>query len=122
LLFVGCGTTGEGATIDGWKITGVTTCPIPNLPRDVPYPETWDCALGLSQWLAAAVEGFNRRDPTHPPIIRTTLHGYGGTAVYSGGGPKIAVFELADGSVRAIGVMHPGIDTEHLITVDPPGP
>lgn len=118
LLLGGCASPGEGTTIDGWPIGALQTCPVPNVPRGAPYPTQWDCQLGLSQWVAAAIEGFDRRDPGHAAIVRTTIHDESRAHARSGGCCKVAVFELADGSIRAIGVGHPGIETEQLTTVD----
>lgn len=66
----------------------------------------------------AATEGLAGRDPGHPAVVRVTVHDDG---LYpcrntndliqvfrSGGFPTIVLFELADGSRRAIGVVPGG--------------
>ena len=126
MLLGGCAGLLENALIDGWPVGQEETCPEPNAPPGQ-LPEHWDCQAALALWLTTASEGFDRRDPGHPVIIRASLHDEGamrdaaGNQVLmtrSGGAPRVAVFELADGSVRAIGITHPGVDTEHLLVID----
>lgn len=93
------------AVADGWKIGD------PVDSRDNP-----EC----DEFVPAAIAGFDRRDPGHLPIISVALHqnGVPGSKVLnicSGGCPVVAVFQLADGSVRAIGVGTPGIATEPMV-------
>lgn len=99
----------SGSTIDGW-----------------PIGQPLDCGVGRNrlpecdEFIPAAVVGFDRRDPGHVPIANTTLYGQGdglGNTVLltcSGGCPVIAVFQLVDGTVRAIGVGTPGVSTEAM--------
>lgn len=117
LLLGGCSRLADGATIDGWQIGPVQPCPVPNLPPGVPFPEHPDCARGRSDYETAGTAALAKRDPGHAAILRMTLHEYAGTAVFTSV-VNVAVFELADGSVRAIGLVHPGVDTEHLFAID----
>jgi hypothetical protein len=75
--------------------------------------------------LGLASDHLDRRDPAHPAVVRATLHSEGDLfdpatgqrilRTYSGGAPRIAVFELADGTVTAIGVGYPGISREPVV-------
>ena len=66
----------------------------------------------------AATEGLSLRDPAHAAIVRVTVHDDGlypcrntddlVQVFRSGGFPTIVLFELADGSRRAIGVVPGG--------------
>ena len=72
-----------------------------------------DLLLGL------ASDHLDRRDPGHAVVVGATLHSEGGLIdpatgqqilrTRSGGAISIAVLELADGTVTAIGVGYPGI-------------
>jgi hypothetical protein len=105
-------------TYDGWKVGSSETCPVPNFDIQVGQPTTWDCDASLAAWLDAASEGFDRRDPSHVPIVRTTLHEYAGGARFLSNCCEVAVFELADGTIRAIGVAHVGVDYSRVSVVD----
>lgn len=106
-------------TYDGWTAGDLDTCPMPNWnPAIEQQPRAWDCAATLARWLGEARVGFDRRDPGHAPVMRASLHQYAGGARYLSSAPEVAVFELADGSVRAIGVGHVGVDFQHLSVVD----
>ena len=106
-------------TYDGWKVGGVDDCPTPNFdPAIEPHPTAWDCDASLAVWLAAAREGFDRRDPAHPPIARATLHYTATSTVNLASCCEIVVFELADGSIRAIGVAHLGVVHTRVTPVD----
>lgn len=68
--------------------------------------------------LTTARIGFDRRDPGHPAVVRVVLHEEGTTVkakgerilvTRSGSCCVVARFELADGSVAAIGVGYPGV-------------
>jgi hypothetical protein len=68
--------------------------------------------------LATARIGFDHRDPAHPAVVRVVLHEEGTTVnargerilvTRSGSCCVVARFELADGSVAAIGVGYPGV-------------
>jgi hypothetical protein len=106
---------------DGWKVGGLEGCPEPDFDVTVGRPATWDCAASLAVWLAAAREGFDRRDPGHAPVVRTTLREYVGDARFLSNCCLVAVFDLADGSIRAIGVAHLGVDYSRVAVV-PDGP
>ena len=89
--------------VDGWPIGPEQACNAD--PR---------CPILLD----TARIGLDRRDPGHPLVIRVSLHTEGVTldangkqilTKRSGGCCSVARFELADGSVRAIGVGYPGI-------------
>lgn len=107
-------------TYDGWTVGDLDTCPMPNFNEAIgeEQPSTWDCDASLALWLGAAGQGFDRRDPNHAPVVRTTLHWYAGNARYLSNGPEVAVFELADGTVRAIGVGHVGVDYSRVHVTD----
>jgi len=106
-------------TYDGWKVGGIDTCPAPNFdPAVEPQPTAWDCDDSLAVWLAAGRDGFDRRDPTHPPVGRATLHYSATSKVNLANCCEIVVFELADGSVRAIGVAHFGVLYTRVTAID----
>jgi hypothetical protein len=89
--------------IDGWPVGPEASC-----AQDQGCPVLLD----------TATIGLSRRDPGHPAIVAVTLHREGtlldanGNQILmkrSGGCCSVARFELADGSVKAIGVGYPGI-------------
>lgn len=106
LALAGCDLVSSGpvAVVDGWPIG-----------RERP------CAIGdarCTDLMPVAINGFDRRDPGHAPIVRATLHDEGtmidaqGNHILmtrSGACCSVALFELSDGSVRAIGVGYPGV-------------
>ena len=118
LSLTACNTTDtvEGSTIDGWTVGAPDSCPPPNFPIGQQAPNAWDCGATLALYLAEAREGFDRRDPEHAHVRRAALHHNGGIARFSGASWEIAVFELIDGSYRAIAVGHVGVEHEHLQT------
>ena len=96
--------------IDGWPIGTEVDC-----------ATRADCGL----LLRLARDRLDARDPGHVAVARVTLR-HEGTSVAtatgdrilltrSGGAPDIAVFELLDGSVTAIGVGYPGISREPMV-------
>jgi hypothetical protein len=105
-------------TYDGWKVDGLDTCPEPDFDPSAGQPTAWDCGATLALWLKTAGDGFDRRDPGHAPVVRATLHYYGGNAKFLSNTCEVAVLELADGTVRAIGVGHVGVLYDHLATCD----
>jgi len=102
---------------DGWKVGSLDTCPTPNFDPAVSQPVTWDCDASLATWLDAARERLDIRDPAHAPVVRGTLH-QTATSKPVHYCCEIAVFELGDGSVRAIGVAHIGVDYQHVAAFD----
>ena len=108
-----------GPTYDGWKVGDVDTCPSPNFDLDGPQPTSgWDCAASLAVWLTAGREGLDRRDANHPLVTKATLHHSATSTVNLANCCEIVVFELADGSVRAIGVAHLGVDYSRVASID----
>jgi hypothetical protein len=122
-LLVGCGPATEepvvadgSAVADGSVAVGdpvIDTWPVG--PELVCTPDRQCPAL-----IATARTGFDRRDPGHPAVIRVVLHREGTTVnakgehilvTRSGSCCVVARFELADGSVAAIGVGFPGVST-----------
>ena len=68
--------------------------------------------------MAAATAGLARREPGHAPIRRATLHiegtvldEHGNQILWTRSGAccNVALYELEDGSVHAMGVGYPGI-------------
>ena len=108
------------ATYDGWTAGDLDTCPEPNFDPAVgeAQPSAWDCAATLARWLAAARAAFDRRDPDHTPVRLATLHYNASNKQFLSAPLEVAVFELADGTVRAIGVGHFGVDFAHISTAD----
>lgn len=105
LLVGGCIPAAIPLVVDGWAIGDPVDC--------TADPE---CAA----FVAAAMIGFDRRDPGHARIESVNLHHQGqpGSPVLqecSGGCPVVAAFRLVDGSVRAVGVGTPGIMTEPIV-------
>jgi hypothetical protein len=93
-------------TYDGWRVGALETCPLyPTLPSP-PSTElsNSECEANLAAWLGVGRDGFDRRDPNHASIVRATLHDLDTTTFHSARCCDIAVFELADGSIRAIGI------------------
>ena len=111
LSVVACGLLREpaDAVIDGWTVG----------PEVSFFDGERELLLGL------ASDHLDRRDPGHAVVVRATLHSEGGLidpatgrqilSTRSGGAPRIAVFELADGTVTAIGVGYPGISREPVV-------
>jgi hypothetical protein len=61
--------------------------------------------------VAAAARALDERDPGHPPVMGMQLHERRRAPTTIGGLQYVAVYVLADGSVRAIGVGWPGVAT-----------
>jgi hypothetical protein len=106
-IVTGCSRVGD-PVVDGWAIG----------------PEQW-CATTTNcpALLDTARAGLDRRDPRHADVLRVTLHDEGATFeadgdqilhTRSGSCCSVARFELADGSIRAIGVGYPGISQEPI--------
>jgi hypothetical protein len=89
--------------IDTWPVGGPVACEERCLPA-----------------IEAATVGFDEREPEHPEIAGVTLHALGREVDAAGrikilmhsGSLWVAVFELVDGTVRAIGVGYPGTSRE----------
>lgn len=102
---------GPDPIVDGWPIGAVVDCGAePRCPELV----------------TTAQRGFDARDPGDPEIAGVTLHSEGAVVndrgetilmVRSGACCWVAVFDLGDGTARAIGVGYPGI-SQVPITVD----
>ncbi len=103
----------------GWN---VLACGAQGDPRIDTWPIgelTDDCGReSCAAMIAAARSGLDRRDPGHPEVSRVEIHLLGTVVdaqgrtilfVTSGGPQRVAVFDLADGSRRAIGVGYPGV-------------
>lgn len=107
-------------------VTGGSVVPGGSGPVGDPVVDTWpvgpelDCAADghCPALLATARIGFDRRNPGHPAVVRVVLHREGTTVndkgerilvTRSGSCCVVARFELADGSVAAIGVGYPGV-------------
>lgn len=118
-LMSACGGNPVGTTpiYDGWRLGALVPCPPYPAEPTAPGTEltTSECEANLTHWLAVGRDGFDRRDPNHAPIVRATLHDLDTRTLHSAKCCEIAVFELADGSIRAIGinlvVFPPGIAT-----------
>ena len=111
------------AIYDGWKVGELETCPpgpiLTSDPDAYAVGRPWDCDASLAVWLSAARDGFDRRDPSHAPVVRATLHSIASSVVSAGGlGYRVVVFELGDGTVRAIGVSHVNIDYQSPIVTN----
>jgi hypothetical protein len=101
--------------IDGWPVGARVDCTVRT-----------DCEV----LMGLARGRLDQRDPGHAAVARLTLHdegtltdpvtGSGILVTRSGGAPSIAVFELDDGTVTAIGVGYPGIAREPQVF--PAGP
>jgi hypothetical protein len=110
LLGCGLARATPSPVIDGWPVGPALGC-----TPDDRCPEL----------LAAARAGFEERDPGHPAIEAMVLHREGtevdpttGATILrarSGGPVHVAVFTLADGTVRALGVGFPGISREPVV-------
>ena len=59
---------------------------------------------GCAQRLSLAVAGLDRRDPGHASVVRIVMYEEAPVFARSGGRPEVAVIELDDGTIRAIGV------------------
>jgi hypothetical protein len=108
LLFViaaiaACAKSAPDPVVDGWPIGPPVDCA---------------AAIDCAAWLAVAQGRLDGRDPGHAEVVKAILHNEGtlvapdgGLQIFtrSGGCCSVAVFELADGTVAAIGVGMPGI-------------
>ena len=97
-IAVGCG-AGAADVVDGWPIGPAVNC-------------SGDETASCERLTRAAIDALDRRDLGHPVILRVVLHDEA-PAVDVLGNPilmtrsvqlLVARFELADGTVRGIGV------------------
>jgi hypothetical protein len=99
-LLLGCGPRGvvqndEGLAVDGWPVgEKIAEC------------STGECGADLR----VATAALAARDPSHPTVVSVALHEYDhfgpGGVTRSANRVTVAVFRLADGSLRAIGIHH----------------
>jgi hypothetical protein len=89
LVLVGCAANASGGVIDGWPVG----------PRA-------DCSkLDCGAYIRAANGALQRRDPDRPSVVDVTLYAEGDSApLRTTPCCSVAVFTLANGSVKAIGV------------------
>lgn len=88
---------------------------------------TYDCLRGSCEdMIDVATAGLDVRNPGHADVTKVEIHKLGQQVdaqgrtiltVMSGGPPRVALFELADGSRRAIGVGYPGV-SQTLVVFD----
>jgi hypothetical protein len=106
----GCGTNAHldssgnvTGVIDGWGIGEPFSC------TDADPQRPCSVLLPLAQ------QALDNRDPFHPKVVAGRLYEEGpdsnGNRVTRSTPFLVAVFELADGSARAIGVGYPGVST-----------
>jgi hypothetical protein len=106
VLLGGCqlATPGRVPVVDGWPIGDEKAC----------APDDGRC-MAL---MPVAIDGFDAQNPGHPPIVRATLHVEGPLfdangnhllVTRSGSCCSVVLVELADGSIRAVGVGYPGV-------------
>lgn len=98
----GCAGGGQpGSLVDDWAIGEAAPC----------ASEDAKCLAMVE----VATTALASRDPGHAPILQTTLHEEGlypnrdgelGQLFRSGGSPMVVLFQLADGTHRAIGVKY----------------
>lgn len=97
ILLGACGIPSQVNVVDGWPIGGAASC----------------ADVGCDELLRVAGHALDVRDAGHAGIVSTSVHELGVLVdergnqllnVYSGGPPSVVRFELADGSVRAVGV------------------
>ena len=102
IVVAGCARSAPDPVVDGWPIGPPADC----------------ASTPCEEWLAVAQARLDVRDPGHAEVVKATLHSEGalvapegGLQVFarSGGCCAVAVFELADGTVEALGVGTPGI-------------
>jgi hypothetical protein len=100
-LLLGCATPPATSVIDGWEIGPSVDCNLyePPTPCDALVP--------------FALRALDRFHPGHAPTDTATLHEWlpAMDRVYTSGAPQVVVIELADGTIRAIGVDYFGVST-----------
>jgi hypothetical protein len=108
ILMAGCGgVPADGRVIDGWLVGAPTEC-----EDRVVYANDVEVERGRCvDLVAAAANALDHRDPGHLPVVAMQLHQRRSPPNTAGGLQYVAVYSLADGSVRAIGVGWPGVAT-----------
>lgn len=106
-----CGGAQGAPRIDTWPIGELTS----------------DCDRGSCEaMIEAATSGLDHRNPGHADVVKVEIHELGNEVdvqgrsilhTYGGGVPRVALFELADGSRPAIGVGYPGV-SQTLVVFD----
>jgi len=103
LMLLSCSAGPPVTIVDDWPIGRPTVC---------------EPQFRCDELLNEAIRGLARRDPGHADIVSLALHDEGamrdaeGNTILttrSGQCCRVVRFELADGSVRAIGVGFPGV-------------
>jgi hypothetical protein len=111
VLLAGCGAvrsiSGDGNVIDGWLVGPLTTCQDRVVTADNVEVARGRCV----DLVAASAKALDDRDPGHPAVVGMQLHERRWPPNTAGGLQYVAVYTLADGSVRAIGVGWPGVAT-----------
>ena len=106
VAMIACGRLVSDPVIDGWPIGAPTN----------------DCLRGSCELMIDAARArLDIRNRGHADVVTVTIHEVGkvvnaqGQIVLtngSGGPPRVVLFELADGTRRAIGVGYPGISKD----------
>jgi hypothetical protein len=109
VLVAACaGNPAGGGVVDGWLVGPPTVCQ----DRVIYTDNNAEVARGRCvDLLAAAAQALDHRDPGHPTVLAMQLHERRHPPNTAGGLAYVAVYSLADGSVRAIGVGWPGVAT-----------
>lgn len=113
ILLAGCGgdpgdTAVNSGVVDGWLVGPPTVCQDAVVYTD----NNVEVARGrCADLVAAAATALHHRDPGHPTVVAMQLHRRLWPPNTAGGLQYVAVFSLADGAVRAIGVGWPGVAT-----------
>jgi hypothetical protein len=110
ILMAGCGVLPapeSTAVIDGWLVGAVTVC-----QDRVVSANNVEVARGRCvDLVAAAAQALDHRDPGHAAVVAMQFRQRLPPPNTAGGLEYVAVYALADGSVRAIGVGWPGVAT-----------
>jgi hypothetical protein len=102
-----CGLETNNGVIDGWLVGPSTAC-----QDRVVSANNVEVARGrCADLVAAAATALDHRDPGHAAVVAMQLHKREWPPNTGGGLQYVAVYLLADGSVRAIGVGWPGVAT-----------
>ena len=105
-LILGCGPMGPSIVVDGWPVGEPFQCRIDG-----------ECEF----YVPLATTALDHRDPGHAPIVNVTMNlqsaylqedGDFRHPMCSGGCFIIVLFQLADGSVKAIGAGTIGVSRE----------